>query len=107
MYREKVREWQDKGPPVLFRDWAKEVAERVCDNVYNPLHDALQKENNTKSLEDGVWPIDSFMKRYVTDADEFTTLAGLRLAFVLSEILEHRKHKTGHREGRGHFHRRK
>jgi len=107
MYWEKSRAWQDKAPPELFRDWAREIAERVCNDVYTPLHDELQKENNTRSLTEGVWPIDSVMKRYVTIGDEYTTLAGLRLAFVLSEILEHKKHKTAHREGRGHFHRRK
>mmetsp|Transcript_68954 Transcript_68954/g.200045 ORF Transcript_68954/g.200045 Transcript_68954/m.200045 type:complete len:120 (-) Transcript_68954:10-369(-) len=46
-------------------------------------------------------------QRWRSMAQDMTTLGGQRLAFVLNEIVEHKKHKAAHREGRGRGHRRR
>lgn len=104
-YQEQSPAWWDKMPPELFREWARDTAQRVCQDVYSSI-----KSNNT----DGSAGIDSPFKleedvflRWVRLAQEFTTLGGERLAFILNDILEHKRHKVAHREGRGRFHRRK
>jgi len=61
--------------------------------------------------EDGTRRIDSpfildeaVFQRWLKLAQNFTTLGGERLAFVMNDILEHKKHKAAHKEGRGRHH---
>merc|ERR1712232_892520 len=50
---------------------------------------------------------DALMHSWVALGEELTSLAGIRLAFTLNEILEHKRHKAAHKLGRGLFHRHK
>merc|ERR1719253_772058 len=49
---------------------------------------------------------DELFTKWATLAEEMMQLAGERLGFVLNEILEHKRHKEAHKEGRSLPHRR-
>merc|ERR1711976_302620 len=40
-------------------------------------------------------------QKWLQLAKDLATLAGERLAFVMNEILEHKRHKDAHKDGRG------
>jgi len=102
-YQDRSPAWWDKLPTELFRDWGKEVAEIVCSQVYAAMEvsntDGSRKIDSPFRLEEEIF------QRWVQLANDFTILGGQRLAWVLTEIIEHRKHKVAHRSGRGRHHR--
>jgi len=44
---------------------------------------------------------EELFQNWLTLAEELIQLAGERLAFVLNEIVEHKRHKEAHKHGRG------
>merc|ERR1712232_567511 len=90
--------WAHKVPTELFRDWAKEVAERVCTEVYAPM--TVNHADGTR-VENPFYLTQELFQKWVKIAEELMQLAGERLAFVLNEIIEHKRHKEAHKEGRG------
>eukprot|EP00933_Yihiella_yeosuensis_P053567 TRINITY_DN51817_c0_g1_i1.p1 TRINITY_DN51817_c0_g1~~TRINITY_DN51817_c0_g1_i1.p1 ORF type:complete len:370 (+),score=57.92 TRINITY_DN51817_c0_g1_i1:107-1111(+) len=103
------KDWQpkywNKVPPQLFREWAKEVAQRVCTQVYGGLglhgqgKNALHDPDSGEALELD----DETFQSWVRLAEELTSEAGERLAFIFEDILEHYKHKMAIKLGRGHI----
>jgi len=104
-YEEGERKWGLHLPTELFRTWAKESAEVVCSQVYQAME--VNHADGSRKIDDNYQLSDEVLARWVKIANDFTTHAGERLAFVLLDILEHKRHKAGHHEGRGHWHRKK
>merc|ERR1719265_803265 len=44
---------------------------------------------------------EELFNKWVKLAEELLQLSGERLAFILNEIIEHKRHKEAHKEGRG------
>merc|ERR1719188_2238060 len=82
--------WQQKVPTELFRDWAKEAAEKVCTDVYAPM--TVNHADGTR-VESPFTLSDSLFESWVKMAEALMTQAGERLAFVLNDIIEHKRHK--------------
>jgi len=89
--------WAHKSPTELFRDWAKEVAARVCGEVYAPM--TVNHADGTR-VENPFTLTEELFQKWVKLAEELLQLAGERLGFVLNEIIEHKRHKEAHKEGR-------
>lgn len=121
-YEDKAPGWWDKLPAELFRDWAKEVAAVVCGQVYDamaaaplvPASTASNNGTNGTNLSASVYsgpPVykleEEVFQRWLKLAQDFTILGGQRLAYVLHEIIEHKKHKAHAKEGRGRHHRKR
>lgn len=97
--------WHDKIPTELFHDWAEEVADVVCGQVYAVME--KRHEDGSIELEDRFNLPEEVFQRWVKLAHDFTTLSGERLAFVLLDIIEHRQHAAAHKEGRGKRHKKR
>jgi hypothetical protein len=90
--------WAHKLPTELFRDWAAEVAEKLCTDVYAPM---TVNHADGRRVESPFTLNDELFEKWVKMAEELLQLSGERLAFVLNEIIEHKRHKEAGREGRG------
>eukprot|EP00930_Biecheleria_cincta_P046268 TRINITY_DN31904_c0_g2_i1.p1 TRINITY_DN31904_c0_g2~~TRINITY_DN31904_c0_g2_i1.p1 ORF type:complete len:455 (+),score=70.75 TRINITY_DN31904_c0_g2_i1:57-1421(+) len=91
--------WKHKRPTELFRDWAKEVASVVCDEIYGPMREAgggiiHNPHAMTQDLYD----------RWALVAANLTEIAGQRIAFILLDLAEHREHQLAHALWRGRRH---
>lgn len=97
-YKKRLKGWQERVPTELFRSWAHDMSEAACSQVYGEL----------PSSDGGVVEVsDELFERWQRLAVSLTNLAGERLAFVLLDALEHRRHGRAHGEGRGRLHRRR
>jgi hypothetical protein len=104
-YDEREHVWGHRLPTELFRIWAKESAEVVCSQVYQGME--VNHADGTRKIDDPYHLDEEVLQRWAKIANDFTTLAGERVAFVLLDVLEHKRHKAGHKDGRGHRHRHK
>lgn len=102
-YEERHHSWGHKLPTELFRHWAKENAEAVCGQVYQQME--VNHADGTRNIEEPFHLPEELLKRWIKLADDLMKLAGERVAFVFMDILEHKKHKALHKEGRGRHHR--
>eukprot|EP00927_Polykrikos_kofoidii_P087018 TRINITY_DN9931_c0_g1_i1.p1 TRINITY_DN9931_c0_g1~~TRINITY_DN9931_c0_g1_i1.p1 ORF type:complete len:405 (-),score=48.99 TRINITY_DN9931_c0_g1_i1:50-1198(-) len=97
-YKERVVDWKHKVPTELFREWGMETAEHVCE-VYTKM------EKNHADGSRGIDPVVHLTQDMYTQwrrmYEDRTVMAGQRLAFVLLDILDHKKHHHAHQEGRG------
>merc|ERR1712228_242585 len=101
-YDELSPKWQHHVPPELFRQWAHEVAERVCVEVYAQMEE--NHADGSRSIPPEFKLSEELFEKWKKMAEELTVLAGLRLGFVLADILEHRRHKHALKQGRGLIH---
>lgn len=90
--------WAHKVPTELFREWAKEVAEKVCSEVYAPM--TVNHADGTR-IDSPFQLTDELFQKWLQLAKELTALGGERLGFVLNEIIEHKRHKDAISQGRG------
>lgn len=97
-YGTRSRTWEHKLPTELFRDWAKETAEKLCTEVYGPM--TVNVEGGPR-IQSPFELTDELVKKWMTMAKDLMTLGGERLAFVLNEIVEHKRHKEADGQGRG------
>jgi len=102
-YGSEASRWGHKLPTEHFREWAKQVAEATCTQVYSAME--VNHADGTRSIDNPFRADDALIQKWTNLANEFTAVGGIRLAFVLNEILEHKKHKAAHKEGRGVHHR--
>jgi hypothetical protein len=93
-----AKAWAHKSPTELFRDWAKENAEKLCIEVYRPM--TVNHADGTR-VESPFTLTEELFQKWLKMAQELIQLAGERMAFVLNEILEHKRHKEAHKDGRG------
>lgn len=94
---ENVKARKDTQPAVLFRDWGKGVSMDVCNEIYVPL---AGRENSSNPVVINV----ELAQRWQNFAERTMRVAGERIAYVLRDILVHRKHKMHENQGRGSFH---
>jgi len=104
-YREEAARWGDRLPTEDFWDWAKVVAEKLCTEVYAAME--VNHADGTREIEQPFKVDEALLQKWMSLAEDFTSQAGIRLAFVLNDILEHRRHKVATKEGRGMHHRHK
>lgn len=103
-YKTRSPGWMHTAPPELFRNWAKEMAMTLCHSVYEAM--ALSQKDGSRELQNPFMLSEEIYERWRGMAHDFTVLGGQRLAFVLNDILEHRRHKHAHKDGRGRHHHR-
>lgn len=103
-YKKRLKGWQERVPTELFRSWSHDMSDSVCSQIYGTLGLQLDAE---QQLTDPVVVTDELFQRWQKLAVSLTNLAGERLAFVLLDILEHRRHGAAHKEGRGRLQRRR
>lgn len=92
-YSSRIQSWVNVAPGELFRTWAKESATQLCYRVYGALD--LSNTSATVSLSDEVF------QRWRSHAADSMSRAAQRTAFVLLDLLEHRRHREAHKDGRG------
>jgi len=97
-YADQVPGWEHKMPTELFREWARETAEKVCSQVYGPMN--VNHADGTR-IDNPFTLTEELFQHWLTLAEELMQVAGERLAFVLNEIIEHKRHKEAHQHGRG------
>jgi hypothetical protein len=102
-YGRGASKWQHKVPTELFRDWAKESAAMVCTDVYGPMtvNHADGSRDGTRVVESPFTLTEELFQKWVKLAEDLMALGGERLAFVLNDIVEHKRHKEAHKDGRG------
>lgn len=106
-YQVRVKEWEHKLPTELFQNWAEEAAQKVCSEVYAEMevnHADGKREMQGRGDKPFEIP-DELYGKWQNLAEGLIKEAGERIAFVLQDILEHRRHKIAHKLGRGHVHR--
>lgn len=92
-----AKSWSHKVPTELFRDWGKEIAQRVCSEVYAPM--TVNHADGTRVESPFTLPDDLFDK-WAKLAEELIQLSGERLGFILNDIIEHKRHKDAVKDGR-------
>lgn len=98
-YEARSTAWAQKVPTELFRVWAKEVAAIVCEQIYPAME--VNHADGTRSIADPFVVDEALYQRWLQLANTVLELGGQRIAFVLVDILTHKKHKKHHMEGRG------
>jgi len=97
-YVDRSGAWEHKLPTELFREWAKEAAEKVCSQVYAPM--TVNHADGTR-VDSPFTLDDELFEKWASLAEDLTNLGGERLAFILNEIIEHKRHKEAEEDGRG------
>lgn len=90
--------WEHKNPAELFREWAKDAAEKLCTEVYAPM--TVNHQDGTR-VESPFVVTDELFEKWLKLGEDLIDLGGERLAFVLNDIIEHKRHKEAHADGRG------
>lgn len=101
-YQERQELWHDKSPIELFRDWAREAAMLVCQDVYERIE--INHKDGSRTIDDPFELNKELYQSWVNMADNFLYEGGERLAFILLDLIEHKRHKAAHKEGRGRIH---
>merc|ERR1712217_382720 len=86
-----------KVPTELFRDWAKESAELLCTQVYAPM--TVNHADGTR-IDSPFTLTEELFEKWTKLAKAQLALGGERLAFVLNDLIEHKRHKDAHKDGR-------
>jgi len=103
LYDERAPSWQGKLPTELFREWAKEHADVVCHQVYAAMEVGKDEERHVASPYELT---EDVFQRWLELASELTELAGQRTAWLLLDLLEHRRHHHALKLGKGRLHHR-
>jgi hypothetical protein len=96
--------WWDKRPTELFREWMNETSMILCHDILATLHNHNSDHHFPDESIATVTISEEVFQKWRQLAEDLTTLSGQRLAFLLSDILVHRKHNHAQKEGRGHRH---
>eukprot|EP00746_Dinoflagellata_sp_MGD_P075770 gnl/MRDRNA2_/MRDRNA2_30467_c0_seq1.p1 gnl/MRDRNA2_/MRDRNA2_30467_c0~~gnl/MRDRNA2_/MRDRNA2_30467_c0_seq1.p1 ORF type:complete len:383 (-),score=82.52 gnl/MRDRNA2_/MRDRNA2_30467_c0_seq1:37-1185(-) len=104
-YAKEHDHWKHLRPTELFREWAKEVAASVCHDVYAAME--VNHADGSRKLENPFELTEELLETWIKLAEKMLMQAGLRTAFILEDIIEHRRHKHAHAEGKGRHHHRK
>lgn len=102
-YAKDVDGWKLHVPTELMRDWAREEAELACRGIIQGME--VNHGDGRRGIDKEFRVTEEVLAAWVQLAQDATTRAGVRLAFVLLDLVEHRKHILATLEGRGHRHR--
>eukprot|EP00933_Yihiella_yeosuensis_P078347 TRINITY_DN8970_c0_g1_i1.p1 TRINITY_DN8970_c0_g1~~TRINITY_DN8970_c0_g1_i1.p1 ORF type:complete len:420 (+),score=63.07 TRINITY_DN8970_c0_g1_i1:43-1302(+) len=97
-YNDNSAKWEHKVPTELFSDWSKDVAEQLCTEIIQPMtvnHADGSKIDSPYELTEEMY------QKWLKLVEKLTLLAGERVAFILDDILEHKRHKDALADGRG------
>lgn len=97
-YEVQHRAWAMKTPTELWRTWAKESAKMLCMQIYAPM--TVNHADGTR-VESPFEIPDNLYNSWSKLAEDRLMWAGERVAYILNEIVEHRRHKDAHAQGRG------
>mmetsp|Transcript_13151 Transcript_13151/g.24246 ORF Transcript_13151/g.24246 Transcript_13151/m.24246 type:complete len:434 (+) Transcript_13151:39-1340(+) len=98
-YQRRAQTWGHRLPTDLFRDWAREVAEKLCTEVYAPIQS--HAGNGEYTVPKGFEITEELFNKWAALAEDLLTTAGEHLAYVFNEIIEHKRHKDASNDGRG------
>lgn len=98
-YQKRVKSWQHKLPTELFQEWAKELAMNACHEIYAAME--VNHADGKREIQNPFELTDELFEKWRALAESLTMEAGERIAFVLLDILEHRRHKAAHSDGKG------
>jgi len=101
LYADMTPNWIGTVPTELFRDWARESAELACRGIYAGM--TVNHPDGSHTFDPQI--SEQTFQGWVKMAEDMTLRSGVRLAFVLLDVIEHRKHRLASREGRGRRHR--
>eukprot|EP00415_Alexandrium_ostenfeldii_P002473 UN2473 len=101
LFADMTTDWSHMVPTELFRDWARETAQLACRGIYSSI--TVNHADGSQTLESKV--SEATWNGWVKLAHEITIRSGVRLAYVLLDVIEHRKHKLHFLDGRGRQHR--
>merc|ERR1719408_45451 len=104
-YQSRHKTWKARSPPELFQRWAKDISAKLCHNVYDAM--AVNHADGTREIVQPFKLEEEMYKEWMQIAEDLTNLAGQRLAFMLNDIIDHRRHHNAHKEGRSTLHHRK
>jgi hypothetical protein len=95
--------FEQKVPTELFRDWARESAEKLCEDVYAPMmvNHADGTRDGTRVVESPFTLTEELFDKWVKLAEKLMSSGGEHLAFVLNDLIEHKRHKEAFKNGRG------
>ena len=94
--------WEHRVPTDLFRDWAKDMAAIVCGEIYPAIE--VNHADGSRKIPNPFVIDEALFHNWLNLANTVIELGGQRVAFVLQDILRHKKHKILHTEGRGLLH---
>jgi hypothetical protein len=97
-YESRLPAWEHKNPTELFREWAKDAAQKLCTEVYAPM--TVNHADGTR-VESPFTVSEELFARWLKLGEDLTELGGERLAFILNDIIEHKRHKDALADGRG------
>ncbi|CAE7819604.1 nucS [Symbiodinium sp. CCMP2456] len=98
-YKAQYHQWGHRLPPELFRQWAGEMADKVCNEIYGPMY--VNHADGSRKIESPFQLSEELFSNWVKLADQMIQEGGERLALVFLDIIEHRRHKAAQKEGRG------
>ncbi|CAJ1435246.1 unnamed protein product [Effrenium voratum] len=91
-YKAQHHEWGNHLPPELFRQWAGEMSDKVCNDIYGPMY--VNHADGSRSIESPFQLTEELFSRWQKLAEVMIQEGGERLALVFLDILEHKKHKA-------------
>eukprot|EP00933_Yihiella_yeosuensis_P039196 TRINITY_DN3314_c0_g1_i1.p1 TRINITY_DN3314_c0_g1~~TRINITY_DN3314_c0_g1_i1.p1 ORF type:complete len:394 (+),score=61.25 TRINITY_DN3314_c0_g1_i1:295-1476(+) len=101
-YADFKAEWEKgrKHPIELIQNWASEVSLEICENVIQPMEESV--DNNKRKGIDGVeYRLDQqTYQKWVAMTERYLHEGGQRIAWILTDLLHHRRHEKGLKEGR-------
>jgi len=101
MHFKAQQEYWKKGrrtPPELFRRWGHEAAAAMCQHVLTPME--VVRADGSRSVDELFYLDEPLYNTWMNLTEEFTIRAGERLAYVLLDILQHRRSELGHKLGK-------
>jgi hypothetical protein len=101
-YAEHAAKWSHVVPTELFRDWARESAEVAC-KIYQGLE--VNHADGSRGIPQRVELSEAAFQGWLELAQTMIQRGSERVAFVLLDLIEHRKHSIAHKLGRGLRHR--
>lgn len=88
-YTDRFPEWSKFNPVDLVRDWAQDVSQLLCGEVFGPLEE--NKADGSRTVKNRYKLQEEVVKNWIEMAKKLQKLAAERLAFLFNDILEHRK----------------
>ncbi|CAE8636436.1 unnamed protein product [Polarella glacialis] len=98
-YNAVYHSWGQRLPTELFREWAGELSAKVCQEIYAPMY--INHADGSRDIERPFQVSEELFQKWRTTATKLIQEGGERLALVYLDILEHKRHKAAHKEGRG------
>mmetsp|Transcript_51641 Transcript_51641/g.116381 ORF Transcript_51641/g.116381 Transcript_51641/m.116381 type:complete len:379 (-) Transcript_51641:15-1151(-) len=94
-------EWLNVHPVTLFVDWSEASARVACTEIYGKLAPLMNGAKDQASVEIS----EAVFNEWLQTAQGLIIDSGVKVAWLLKELLDHRRHELSQRHGRGLHHR--